>query len=201
MARPRAPTYTTVNDFTVTIPGGSTRAQATFTLTPTDDDVVEGDETLSVSGSASGLRTRGATVTITDDDGRLGTVPALTVEDATAAEGDSLAFTVTLDKAVSGGLTVTPSFTDGTATSDTDYTENTAALTFTGAAGETETFKVATTEDAVVESDETFTVSLAVSGTTETGDGGGHGDRHDHRRRWQRGRDGRRRVGPRRATR
>ena len=160
--------YTTVNDFTVTIPGGSTRAQATFTLTPTDDDVIEGDETLSISGSASGLRTRGTAVTITDDDGRLGTVPALTVADVSAAEGDSLTFTVRLSLAVSGGLTVTPSFTDGTATSGTDYTENAAALTFTGTAGETETFKVATAEDAVVEADETFTVSLMVSGTTET---------------------------------
>ena len=160
--------YTTVSDFTVTIPVGSTRAQDTFTLTPTDDTAVEGDETLSVSGSTTGLRTRGATVTITDDDGRSRTVPTLTINDAAAAEGDSLAFTVTLDQAVSGGLTVTPSFTDGTATSATDYTENTAALTFTGAEGETKTFKVATGEDAVVEADETFTVGLSVSGTTAT---------------------------------
>ena len=160
--------YTTVNNFTVTIPGGSTTAQATFTLTPTDDDGVEGDETLSVSGSASGLRTRGTAVTIMDDDGRLSTVPALTVADVSAAEGDSLTFTVRLSLAVSDGLTVTPSFTDGTATSGTDYTENTAALTFTGTAGETKTFRVATTEDAVVEADETFTVGLSVSGTSET---------------------------------
>ena len=160
--------YATVNNFTVTIPGGSTRAQGTFTLTPTDDTSVEGDESLSVSGSASGLRTRGASVMIADDDGRSRTVPALTVNDATAAEGDTITFTVTLDGAVSGGLTVTPSFTDGTATSGTDYTENTTALSFTGTAGETKTFKIATTEDAVVEADETFTVALSVSGTTET---------------------------------
>ncbi|MCY4025384.1 MAG: hypothetical protein OXH75_03610 [Acidobacteria bacterium] len=58
---------------------------------------------------------------------------------------------MTLDKAVSGGLTVTPSFTDGTATKGTDYTENTSALTFTGTAGETQSFTVATTEDADAE--------------------------------------------------
>ena len=160
--------YATVNDFTVTVPAGSTRAQGTFTLTPADDSDVEGDEALSVSGSATGLSTRGATVTIEDDEENPGrTVPALTIDDATVAEGDSLAFTVRLNRAVSGGLTVTPSFTDGTATSGTDYTPNTAALTFTGTAAETQTFKVATGEDAVVEPDETFTVGLSVSGTTE----------------------------------
>ena len=80
------------------------------------------------------------------------------------SEGDSLTFTVTLDQAVSGGLTVTPSFTDGTATNGTDYTGNTAGITFAGTAGETKTFTVATTEDTDAEGDETFTVGLTVSG-------------------------------------
>ena len=53
-----------------------------------------------------------------------------------------------------------------TATEGTDYTENTSALTFTGTAGETKTFTVSTTEDTVVETNETFTVALAVSGTS-----------------------------------
>ena len=42
----------------------------------------------------------------------------------------------------------------------------TAALAFAGTAGETRTFTVSTTEDEEVEDDETFTVALAVSGTT-----------------------------------
>ncbi|MYL12903.1 MAG: hypothetical protein F4008_04015, partial [Gammaproteobacteria bacterium] len=92
--------------------------------------------------------------------------PSVTIGDASAAEGDALTFTVTLDRAVSGGLTVTPGFTDGTATKGVDYTENTAALAFAGTAGETQTFTVATTEDVLAEDDETFTVGLTVSGTT-----------------------------------
>ena len=60
---------------------------------------------------------------------------------------------------------MTPSFTNGTAASG-DYTANTEALTFTGTKGETETFTVDTTEDAVLEANETFTVSLTVSDTT-----------------------------------
>ena len=92
---------------------------------------------------------------------------SVTVADAVATEGDALMFTVVLDERVSGGLMVTPNFTDSTATKGTDYTENTAALTFTGTAGETQTFTVATIEDELVEADEIFMVGLTVSGTTE----------------------------------
>ena len=95
-------------------------------------------------------------------------VATLTIGDASATEGDPLTFTATLDRAVSGGLTATPTFADGTATRGIDYTENGAALAFAGAAGETRSFAVATTDDDLVEGDETFTVGLTVSGTTET---------------------------------
>ena len=152
---------------------GTAGETKTFTVTTTEDSVEEPDETFTVSLAVSGTTakvtaTDTATGTILDDD-----APALTIGDASAgsadvsaSEGDSMTFTVRLDKAVQGGLTVTPSFTDVTATEGTDYTENTAALTFAGNAGETQTFTVATTEDTDQEPDETFTVSLAVSGTT-----------------------------------
>ena len=144
---------------------GTAGEQQTFTVATTEDANVEADETFTVSLAVSGTSTPAtATGTIIDDDG----ATAVTVADASAGEGDSLTFTVTLNKAVAGGFTVTPSFTDGTAAKGTDYTENTAAITFTGTAGEQQTFTVATTEDADVEADETFTVSLAVSGTSET---------------------------------
>ena len=142
----------------------------TFTVSTVEDAVLEADETFTVGLTASNAPT-GTTVTatdtgtgtITDDDSA-----AVTVDDASADEGDSITFTVTLSAAVQGGLKVTPSFTDGTAVEGTDYDENTAALSFTGTSGETQTFTVSTTEDAVVEGDETFTVRLAVSGTTLT---------------------------------
>ena len=88
---------------------------------------------------------------------------SVTIADARAAEGDPLTFTVTLNRAVQDGLTVTPRFADGTATEGIDYTASTAALKFAGAAGETQTITVATVQDEVVEADETFTVSLGVS--------------------------------------
>ena len=166
----------TENTTALTFTGTAGEAK-TFTVATIEDTVGEPDETFTVSLTVSGTTetvtaTDTVTGTILDDDE---TAPAVTIGDASAgtadvsaSEGDAMTFTVRLDKAVAGGLTVTPSFTDGTATEGTDYTENTTALTFTGTAGETKTFTVATIEDTVGEPDETFTVSLTVSGTTET---------------------------------
>ena len=85
--------------------------------------MVEGDETLSVAGTTTvtGLTVTDTEISLTDDDGSA----TVTIDDASAAEGDTITFTVTLDKAVQGGLTVTPGFSGGTAAS-TDYTANTA---------------------------------------------------------------------------
>ncbi len=164
--------YTAVSDFNVKISAGQKSGTGTFRLTSSDDSVYEGDETIGVAGTSSGLTVNSATLTLDDNDSA-----AVTVDDASATEGDSLTFTVTLDTAVQGGLTVTPSFTDVTATEGTDYDENTAALSFTGTAGETKTFTVSTTDDDVVESTETFTVGLSVSdapsGVTSTDTGTG----------------------------
>ena len=61
--------YAAVEDFTLTIPADSSSATATFTFTPTDDDAVEiADETVILSGSATGLTGGMVTLTITDDD-------------------------------------------------------------------------------------------------------------------------------------
>ena len=145
---------------------GTNHETKSFRVSTKPDTTVEAAETftvgLSVSGtSASVIATDTGTGTINDDDS-----PELTINNASASEGDSMTFTVTLDAAVSGGLTVTPSYTNGTAAS-TDYSTNTTGLSFNGTAGETKTFAVSTTEDAVVERNETFTVGLGVSGTTE----------------------------------
>ena len=150
--------YTAVSDFIIKIAANATSGTGTFTLTPTDDSVVEASETIGVAGTSLSTTVTGTTVTLTDNDSA-----AVTINDASAAEGSDMTFTVTLDTAVAGGLTVTPDFTDVTATEGTDYDENTAALSFTGTAGETKTFTVSTTQDDVVEGDETFTVGLSVS--------------------------------------
>ena len=176
--------YATVADFDVTIKAGNTKGSATFDLTPTNDAVFEGDETLSVDGTSTGLTVHGDSVTITDDDSA-----AVTVDDVSEDEGDSLTFTVTLDTAVQGGLRVTAAFTDVTAVAGTDYVKPGGVkgihlMTFTGTANETKTFTVQTTEDAVVEANETFTVGLTVSnaptGVTATDTGTGTIDNDDN---------------------
>ena len=90
--------------------------------------------------------------------------PALTVEDAGAAEGQPLAFTVTLvDGVVPEAFTVTIGYEDGTATAGTDYTATAHVLDFAGTENESHAFTVATVDDAVVEGEETFTVTLTAS--------------------------------------
>ena len=164
--------YNAVSNFNIKISAGQKSGTATFDLKSTDDSVYEGSETIGVAGTSTGLTVNSATLTLADNDSA-----AVTVNDASADEGDDLTFTVTLDTAVQGGLTVTPGFTDGTAVEGTDYDENTAALSFDGTAGETETFTVSSTEDLIIENDETFTVGLAVSdapsGITATDTGTG----------------------------
>ena len=136
------------------------------------DTDVEGDETLSVKWTGwenVWLVSYSKAGTIVDDDtvSPPPVVPAtVTIADADADEGDTLTFAVSLDNAVDGGFTVVPGFIGGTAIRGVDYTANTAALTFAGKAGETQTITVATTEDEEVEDDKTFTVGLTVSGTT-----------------------------------
>src|SRR5207253_146987 len=106
--------------------------------------------------------------TISDDD-----TEALTISSPTVTEGTggttTLTFTVTSPKAVQGGFTVAFSAANGTA-NGSDYSVTTASpLTFAGTAGETHTISVDIATDAIVEGNETFTVTLGtVAGTTAT---------------------------------
>ena len=186
----------TENTAALTFTGTAGETQS-FTVATTEDTAKEHHETFTVSlavseTSASVTATDTATGTITDDDGALAEV---TIEDVSAAEGDSLTFTVTLDNAVTGGLTVTPSFTDVSATEGTDYTANTAALTFTGTANETQSFTVTTTEDDRGGGGRDVHGEPGGVGCDGDGDGHRHGDGDDHQRRRHRGGDGRGRLG------
>ena len=173
--------YAEVSDFTVTIPGGMLEGTGTFELTPTQDTVAEGAETLSVEGEATGFTVTGTTVRLTDDEA----VPmqvALSVEPESVAEGD-VATTVTVTATLEGNatlpeatqVTVSVGALDDTATEGTDYqmvsdfTVTIPALSATG----TGTFSLSPTNDVVAEGDEaisvtgsTTAVGLTVTGTT-----------------------------------
>ena len=121
----------------------------------------------------------------TDDDGTAETVesaetaavttPGLSIGDARVNEGDSgdsatLQFTVTLNPASSGTVTVDWSTADGTATAGRDYTAGNGRLTFS--AGDTvETLTVSVTGDDIDEPNETFAVTLSNASGAAIGDG------------------------------
>ncbi len=158
----QATDFTAVSDFMVTIAVGMTSGMNTFDLVATEDTDLDPNETVTVSGTATGFTTvTSATLTIDDNE----TPPAaITLAAATVGAGaGSVTVTATLDNAIEGGLTVTVATTDGTATAGEDYTTPTTILTFVGTASEIQTFPVAITDDNRVEGDETFTVSMTKS--------------------------------------
>ena len=121
--------FGTVAAFTLEIPANSMTGEATFDVTPTDDELVEGAETVTVQGTAAGdLSVDSATLTITDDDTPVWSV---SVEPSTIAEAGTGSSTVTVS---TGGVTfteaktVTLDFTDSTATETTDYTVGSKTL-------------------------------------------------------------------------
>ena len=143
----------------VTFAPGETAKEVALALV--DDAVAEEDETvaLTLSGVQGGTLADGvATGTIIDDDGP----PAVTVGDATAAEGEgSLVFAVTLRPASSREVTVEYGFAPGTATENADYAGPTSgAVTF--APGETaKRVELALVDDEIAEDDETVTLALS----------------------------------------
>ncbi len=166
--------YTAVSNFTVTIPKETASGTGTFTLTPTQDDIAEGDETIDVTGTADGFTVTKAQVTLTDDE----TAPAsitLTVSPTSVGEDDG-ATTVTVT-ATLGGSATRPGATDvvvsvggGTATSGTDYTavsDFTVTIPKETASG-TATFTLTPTNDSIAEGDETIDVTGTVAGFTVT---------------------------------
>ena len=161
---------------TVTFPPNVTTPQ-TITVPINNDALVEGNETFTVTLAAPtngvGLSGSPATGTITDDDSA-----TMTIGNASVAEnGGNLVFTVTLNNAVATGTSATYSFTDVTATGGgTDYTGTPGTVTFPPNVTTPQTITVPINNDALVEGNETFTVTLAaptngvgLSGSPATG--------------------------------
>ena len=167
------------SDFTnttgsVTFAAGATGTglMKTFTVATTQDTLAEGAETFTVTISG----TLPAGVTISDSTG-VGTINAsdaatLSVNDASAAEGSNVTFTVTLSGTPGAEVTVNfaTSVASGNTAAQSDFTNTTGSVTFASGAtgnGLTKTFTVATTQDALAEGAETFTVTI--SGTLPGG--------------------------------
>ena len=172
--------YQTVSDFTVTIGAGATSGTGTFTLTPTQDSLGEGDESITVGGTATGLTVTGTALTLTDDE-TVSTGLTLSVNPASVGEADgatAVVVTAALDGGARGEATaVTVAVGAGTdgATEGTDYaTVSDFTVTIgAGAPSGTGTFTLTPTQDALGEGDESITVGgtatdLTVMGTSLT---------------------------------
>ena len=159
--------YTAVTSGTLTIaPGGTT---GTLTVSTEEDPLAEADETFTVTmtgttlPSGVTLGTATATGTIEDDDPIEASVAA---DAATATEGGSAEFTVTLSGATSTAAVVVTYSVTGTASSGTDYTAPATLMLTLAAGAKTGTISIPTLTDGVLDPGETLTVTLDGASTT-----------------------------------
>ncbi|MDE2799108.1 MAG: hypothetical protein OXI94_10635 [Gemmatimonadota bacterium] len=157
--------YTAVGSFDITIDAGAPSETGTFDLTPTDDSIHEGDETISVTGSISdSITVTAATITIEDDED----VPVISINSPSVKEsgksGVATAMTFTVAIFPASTRPVSVFFADtgtGTATPGKDYVSpGSGILTF---APETtrRTVEVTVNGDDIDEYDETIVVRLS----------------------------------------
>ncbi len=168
----------------VTIP---TSGSATFTVATVNDSTDEADGTVTLTvGSGSGYTvsaTAGtAAVAVADDDDPpppvVNAVPSLSISDASAGEGGTLTFTVTLSPASDRYVWVhyyaRPAYGAGLSATFADFAQAYGMLTFRP--GETaKTITVAAVDDSRTEGDETFRVVLYSAVQAAVADGEGIG--------------------------
>ena len=168
--------YQAVSNFSLTVPAGMTSGTGTFTLTPEQDQVAEGDEGITVEGSATGLAVTGTELVLTDDDTAstgvtLSVAPESVGEDAGAT---AVSVTATLDGSASPTateVTVSVGAPGDGATAGTDYqaVSNFSLTVPAGMTSGTETFTLAPEQDEVAEGDETVSVTGTATGLAVTG--------------------------------
>jgi acetyl esterase/lipase len=156
-----------------TIPAGASSLDVT--VTPVDDKLVEGDETVELRLAYSPAYRidsahAAARLTIADDDSAAG-LPVVTIQatDPSAAEAgpDPGVFTVSVDSAPAADLTVRYTVA-GTAVNGTDYAPLSGSVTIP--AGQTSaTVEVDPVADGVLETAETVYVTLAPSSSYAVG--------------------------------
>ncbi|QDU72836.1 Calx-beta domain-containing protein [Mucisphaera calidilacus] len=152
---------------TVEIPIG--QASATITIEAIDDDLVEGDETVTATlinraGYAIGDDNE-ADISLTDNEP---TVTIAATDDAADEDGGTGTFTVTRVGNTTGDLEIAYRLT-GTARNGTDYVELTGTVTIADGDA-TATITVTPEDDALVEGSETVTATLLNRNTYAIGD-------------------------------
>ena len=159
--------YTALSSQTLTFSGTAGETKV-FSVDPTPDTILELNEMVTVSQSNLSATTLpvditdGAVVTIVNDDSASISIDDVTrMENADGGATTDFTFTVTLTNDVDTGFTVDYATFDGSAVAGDDYTATTGQIAFAGTLGETQTFTVTVNNDAMVETDETFTVQIS----------------------------------------
>ena len=130
-------------------------------LVPNNSFELNGGTIVGPTGLAAALAHAGAGLSGTPAPTARGT-PALSVADASAPEGGTLAFAVTLDPAAPGAVSVDWATSDGSAKAGSDYTAGSGTLVF--APGETlKTVRVAVLADEEAEGAETMVLTLSTA--------------------------------------
>ncbi len=154
--------YAMVATQSIIIKAGASSGHVEFTLTPTQDQLAEGSETISFKGTATGLTVADATITITDDDAARMITVLLSASDYEVFEGEALTVKVNLSesRAADTVIALDPATQTGqTATNGVDYDGSMRTVTIL--AGETSgTARISTTADDRKDPNETFTVAI-----------------------------------------
>ena len=139
-----------------------------ITIPLLNDTVFENNETftLALSNPTGGLSLgsiSSATVTVTSDDAQpLPGLVALAQQSYTVSEtGGSLMVSVSRSGGSSGAVSVSYATANGTATAGQDYTATTGTLNWADGETGAKTFNIPLLNDALVESNETFTITLS----------------------------------------
>ncbi len=171
----QAGTATKGSDFTigslpdVTISAGETSGSGSVVVTPINDDLVEGDETISFNGATTSLGVTGTNLKLQDDDSEAGII--LSVGNSLVGEADGeTVIEVTATATATFSLDVDVSLDlGGQATEDTDYTADwDPGATISIAQGTTTgttNLEISPVDDDIREGDET----IVVQGTASNG--------------------------------
>ena len=159
----------------ITIPANAANEIGTLTIEPTDDDVVEGDETIIIPGTTAatvGLDVSDATITLTDDatsEKKDTAKLSISGPSDSVAEGLDATFTVTLSKAVAAEVQVAwsaPLAADAAESADLSATSGTVTFAANSLANATQSITITVTDDALSERAEAFTVTLGTITST-----------------------------------
>ncbi len=159
--------YAALDDFPITVEAGDAGGTGTFRITPVDDKMAEGAETVTVEGRLTGASVGSTWLTIADNDEAPSGI-ALSVSPAGVGEDDGQT-AVTVTATVPGGATypedteVTVTVGSGTATAGADFSpvEDFSITIAGGASSGSGNFALSPVDDDDSEGDETVAVTGA----------------------------------------